>query len=156
VRRLAALALPAVAALLLAGCGGGPSGPVSGKGSGPLKWAEEPLLFTPGTLPGDRILTGWLRNDSVRRVRVNLPDVRALARDGDRVAASPVFLNTFGKSLWSPGRGPDVMPDSELVRTGRMALLKPGEKIPFTVAWHAKDGTPVVVDYGAGSLRVPG
>ena len=153
-RRLAAPALLAAAALL-AGCGGS-DGQVSGKGSGPLKWAEEPLLFTPDTLPGDRILTGWLRNDSVRRVRVNLPDVRAFARDGDRVAASPVFLNTFGKSLWSPGRGPEVMPDSELVRTGRIAFLKPGEKVPFTVAWHAKDGTPVVVDYGAGSLRVPG
>ena len=144
----------AVAALLV-GCGGS-DGKVSGQGSGPLKWAEEPLLFTPDTLPGDRILTGYLRNDSVRRVRVNLPDVHALARNGDRVAASPIFLNTFGKNLWSPGRGPDVMPDSELVRTGRIAFLRPGQKIPFTVAWHVKDGTPVVVDYGAGSVRVPG
>ena len=49
-----------------------------------------------------------LRNDSVRRVRVDLPDVRVLARNGDRVAAAPVFLNTFGKSLWSPDRGPDA------------------------------------------------
>ena len=73
-------------------------------------------------------------------MRVNLPDVRVLARNGDVVAASPVFLNTFGKSLWSPGRGPEQMPDSELVRTGRIAFLKPGEQIPFTVAWHAKDG----------------
>ena len=31
-----------------------------------------------------------------------------------------------------------------------------GDRIPFTVAWHAKDGEPAVVDYGAGSLRVPG
>jgi hypothetical protein len=93
------------AAALLAGCGGSDGGKVTGKGSGPLEWAEEPLLFTPDTLPGDRILTGYLRNDSVRRVRVNLPDVRVLARNGDRVAAAPVFLNTFGKSLWSPGRG---------------------------------------------------
>ena len=37
------------------------------------------------TLPGDRILTGVLRNESLRRVRVDLPDVRVLARDGDRV-----------------------------------------------------------------------
>ena len=151
----APLAAALAAVVLLAGCGGS-DGAVADQGSGPLKWAEEPLLFTPETLPGDRILTGWLRNHSVRRVRVDLPDVRVLERNGDPVAASPVFLNTFGKSLWAPGRGPDVMPESELLRTGRIAYLKPGEKIPFTVAWHAKDGKPVVVDYGAGSLRVPG
>jgi hypothetical protein len=28
--------------------------------------------------------------------------------------------------------------------------------VPFTVAWHAADGEPAVVDYGAGSLEVPG
>ena len=43
-----------------------------------------------------RVLTGYLRNDSVRRVRVTLPDVRVLARDGAVVKASPVCLNTFG------------------------------------------------------------
>ena len=149
------LAVALAAAALLAGCGGA-DGTVGETGQGPLRWAGEPLMFTPDTLPGDRVLTGYLRNDSVRRVRVNLPDVRVLARDGEVVAASPVFLNTFGKSLWSPGRGPEQMPESELVRTGRIAFLKPGERIPFTVAWHAKDGEPAVVDYGAGSLRVPG
>ena len=149
------LAVALIAAAALAGCGGSP-GRVAGSGSGPLKWVEEPTLFTPDTLPGDRILTGYLRNDSVRRVRVDLPDVRVLARNGDVVAASPVFLNTFGKSLWSPGRGPAQYPESELLRTGRIAYLRPGEQIPFTVAWHAKDGKPAVVDYGAGSLRVPG
>ena len=152
-RPLAAAAL--AAAVAFAGCGGS-GGHVSGTGSGPLKWAEEPTLFTPDTLPGDRILTGYLRNESVRRVRVDLPDVRVLARNGDVMSASPVFLNTFGKQLWSPGRGPDVMPETELLRTGRIAFLKPGEQVPFTVAWHAKDGKPAVVDYGAGSLRVPG
>ena len=48
------------------------------------------------------------------------------------------------------------MPHSELVRTGRIAFLRPGEEVPLTVAWHAADGRPVVVDYGEGSLRVPG
>ena len=147
--------LLAAAVALLSGCGGGAKH-VSGTGSGPLRWASEPLLFAPETLPGDRILTGTLRNDSVRRIRVNLPDVRVLARNGKRVKATPIFLATFGKSLWSPGRGPDVMPDSELLRTGRIAFLRPGQTVPFTVAWHIKDGTPAVVDYGQGLLRVPG
>ncbi len=152
-RPLALLVLAAAATL--AGCGGS-DGKVAGGGSGPLKWAEEPLLFTPDTLPGDRILTGMLRNDSVRRVRVDLPDVRVLARNGDRVSAVPVFLDTFGKSLWPGDRGPAELPDSELVRTGRIAFLRPGQTVPLTVAWHAKDGTPAVVDYGEGALRVPG
>jgi hypothetical protein len=153
--RRASVVIALAAAALLAGCGGG-DGTVGGTGQGPLRWAAEPLMFTPDTLPGDRVLTGYLRNDSVRRVRVNLPDVRVLARDGAVVKASPVFLNTFGKNLWSPGRGPTQTPDSELLRTGRIAYLKPGEQVPFTVAWHAADGDPMVVDYGAGSLRVPG
>jgi hypothetical protein len=145
-----------LAAAALSGCGGGGGEVNAGDGRGPLRWAEEPLLFTPETLPGDRILTGTLRNDSTRRVRVDLPDVRVLARDGERVPAQPVFLRTFGKSLWSPGRGPEQMPDTELLRTGRIAFLRPGEEVPFTVAWRAADGTPAVVDYGAGSLPVPG
>ena len=113
-----------------------------------MKWAEEPPLFTPDTLPGDRILTGFLRNDSVRRVRVDLPDVRVLARNGDRVAAAPVFLNTFGKSLWSPGRAPTQMPDSELLRTGRIAFLRPGER--SRSRWP---GTPTDGDASSGRLR---
>ena len=147
-RRAAAAAL--LAAVALAGCGS------SSGTDGPLAWAGEPVLFTPETLPGDRVLTGVLRNDSLRRVRVDLPDVRVLAADGDPVEATPVFLNTFGKTLWSPGRGPEQMPETELRRTGRIAFLRPGEEVPFTVAWRAADGEPAVVDYGPGSLRVPG
>jgi hypothetical protein len=143
-----------VAAAALAGCAGGGSG--GSDAPGPLSWVDSPLLFTPATLPGDRILTGKLRNDSPQRVRVDLPDVRMLAADGAPVPATPVFLQTFGKTLWSPGRGPTQMPESELRRTGRIAFLAPGEEVPFTVAWHAADGAPAVVDYGAGSLRVPG
>jgi hypothetical protein len=147
-------ALPALlAAALLAGCGSSGGG---AKDEGPLSWAATPLLFTPDTLPGDRILTGKLRNVSGEPVRVDLPDVRMVAADGARVAASPVFLQTFGKTLWSTGRGPTQMPETELQRTGRIAYLKPGEEVPFTVAWHAADGTPAAVDYGAGSLKVPG
>jgi hypothetical protein len=155
VSRPALAALLAAAAVAAGGCGGSGAS-VAGDGSGPLRWAGEPLLFTPETLPGDRILTGVLRNDSVRRVRVDLPEVRVLAGDGRRVAATPVFLNTFGKTLWSPGRGPEQMPETELRRTGRIAFLRPGEEVPFTVSWHAADGAPAVVDYGAGSLKVPG
>jgi hypothetical protein len=150
---LAALALAPAAG----GCGGNGGGPAvaAGAGDGPLRWAAPPQVYTPETLPGDRILTGRLRNQSVRRVRVSLADVKVLARDGSAVAAQPVFLQTFGKSLWSPGRGPDAMPDTELQRTGRLAYVAPGAEVPITVAWHARSGRPAAVDYGDGLLPVP-
>jgi hypothetical protein len=145
--RRAAMAL--VLALAAAGCG-------SGGASGPLGWSGAAETFTHPTLPGDRVLTGRLRNEGLRRVRVDIGDVRVLDADGEPVPAAPVFLQTFGKSLWSPGRGPETIPDSELLRTGRIALLRPGDEVPFTVAWHARDGEPARVDWGGGSLEVPG
>ncbi len=143
------LAVPLIVTIAVAGCGGDAR-------SGPLAWEDGAQVFAHPTLPEDRILTGFLRNDGMRRVRIDVGDVRMLAADGTAVPATPVFLQAFGKSLWSPGRGPERMPDSELMRTGRIALLKPGETIPLTVAWHAADGAPERVEWGRGSLRVPG
>ena len=140
-----------VLSLLAGGCGGGES---AGAGSGPLAWSEPPLLFTPETTPRDRILTGVLRNDGLRRVRVDLPDLRVRAADGADVAAQPVFLQTFGKSLWSPGRGPAQLPETELLRTGRIAWLEPGETVPFTLAWRAPDA-PARIEYDGGWVGIP-
>ena len=147
-RRVALIA--AVAALVAAGCGGG-EGPA--EGAGPLVWTAPPLEFTPETLPGERILTGQLRNAGLRRLRVDLPDLRVRAADGDDVAAQPVFLQTFGKSLWSPARGPEQLPESELLRTGRIARLKPGETVPFTLAWRAP-AAPARIEYDGGWVGV--
>ena len=124
--------------------------------SGPLGWSGQAEVFTHPTLPGDRILTGTLRNDGLQPMRVDLADVRVLDADGAPVESAPVFLQAFGKSLWAGGRGPEQVPDSELQRTGRIAFLTPGEEVPLTVAWRAADGTPVRVDYGRGSLALPG
>lgn len=147
--RRAALALPVV---LLAGCGA--SGPDPGDGSGPLVWAEPPLEFTPATLPGDRILTGQLRNGGLRRVRVELPDLRIRDAEGRGVAAQPVFLQSFGKSLWSPARGPEQLPETELLRTGRIAWLRPDETVPFTLAWRAP-AAPTRIEYDDGWVPIP-
>ena len=76
--------------------------------------------------------------------------------DGEVVASTPVFLRAFGKSLWGGGRGSEQASDTELQRTGRIALLAPGEEVPLTVAWRTEDGDPVRVDYGRGSLSLPG
>jgi hypothetical protein len=124
--------------------------------SGPLAWSGDSELFTHPTIPGDRIVTGTLRNDGTHPLRVDIGDVRLLADDGSVVPSTPVFLQTFGKSLWAGGRGPQQVPDTELQRTGRIALLTPGEEVPLTIAWHDKDGEPARIDYGEGSLPVGG
>ena len=130
---------------------------LAGQGrSGPLGWSGDVAVFTHPTIPGDRVLTGTLRNDGTHPLRVDIGDVRLLAGDGSVVPSTPVFLKTFGKSLWSAGRGPQQVPDTELLRTGRIALLSPGEEVPITVAWHDKDGTPARIDYGEGSLPAGG
>jgi hypothetical protein len=137
-----------VAAIAFAGIGGG--------AGGPLTWTGHDMVFTHPTIPGDRVLTGKLKNSSTHTLRVDIGDVRLLTSGGEVVPSNPVFLQTFGKSLWAAGRGPQEVPDSELLRTGRITLLSPGEEVPITIAWHAKDGTPARVDYKAGSLSMPG
>jgi hypothetical protein len=124
--------------------------------TGPLDWSGRAEVFVHPTLPGDRVLTGMLRNDGLHPLRVDIGAVRVLEADGTVVPSAPVFLGTFGRSLWAAGRGPQEVPDSELQRTGRIAFLAPGEQVPLTIAWHAADGDPVLVDYGRGSLKLPG
>ena len=124
--------------------------------TGPLAWSGDGEVFTHPTLPGDRVLSARLRNDGLHPLRVDIGDVRLLDGEGRPVEATPVFLETFGKSLWSAGRGPEQVPDTELQRTGRIAVLRPGQEVPLTIAWHAKDGDPERVDYGRGSLTLPG
>jgi hypothetical protein len=146
---LIATALAALAFVVLSSLGGG-------ERVGPLDWSGDTEVFVHPTLPEDRVLTARLRNDGIHPLRVDIGDVRLLDGDGREVASSPVFLQAFGKSLWSAGRGPVQEPDTELQRTGRIALLEPGEEVPLTVAWHAADGEPVRLDYGRGSLSLPG
>ena len=124
--------------------------------TGPLAWSGHAEVFTHPTLPGDRVLTAKLRNEGLHPLRVDIGDVRLLDSSGREVASTPVFLQAFGKTLWAAGRGPQQVPDTELLRTGRIALLTPGEEVPLTVAWHDKDGKPARVDYKEGSLPVGG
>ena len=141
--------LAAVAVIALAGFG------AQGR-AGPLGWSGDHDVFTHPTIPGDRIVTGTLLNDGTHAMRVDIGDVRLLTDDGNVVPSSPVFLQTFGKTLWAAGRGPQQVPDTELQRTGRIALLTPGEEVPITIAWHDDDGKPARIDYGEGSLAIGG
>jgi hypothetical protein len=149
-RRRATALLAAAAVLIALSSVGGEAR------SGPLDWSGDAEVFTHPTLPEDRVLSATLRNEGIHPLRVDIGDVRLLDASGRPVEAMPVFLETFGKSLWAAGRGPTQIPDTELQRTGRIAVLRPGEEVPLTVAWHARDGEPVRVDYGRGSLALPG
>ena len=149
VAALVAAALAAAAFVALSAVGGEDR-------AGPLDWSGDAEVFTHPTLPGDRVLTARLRNDGLHPLRIDIGDVRLVTADGREVASTPVFLQAFGKTLWAAGRGPQQEPDTELLRTGRIALLKPGQEVPLTVAWHDADGKPARVDYGRGSLALPG
>jgi hypothetical protein len=152
-RRAAAVigiaALVAVAAIGVARAG-------SQGRDGPLGWTGEHQVFTHPMIPGDRVFSGTLRNDGERTLRVDIGHVRLLAGDGSTVPSAPVFLRTSGRALFEAGRGPHEVADSELQRTGRIALLSPGEEVPLTVSWHERDGAPKRVDYGDGALTLPG
>ena len=143
-----------MAAMLLGvvGCGGG-----DGQGAGPLKWQRTPRVFAPKTLPNDRVLSGRIRNDSLRRVDLAVQDIKLVDARGRRVAASVTFLAGFVHGLYPPTREPTKLPDSELLRTGRIARILPGKQAPITVAWRTRAGQerPTRLDYGRGVLPVP-
>ena len=113
--------------------------------SGPIGWAGDTQLFTHPTIPLDRVLTGTIRNDSTHTLRVDIGDVRVLTSDGEVVPSTPVFLKTFGKTLWAAGRGPQQVPDTELLRTGRIALLSPGEEVPLYESYFWRYATGLLV-----------
>ncbi len=157
-RRLSALLIVAgmgLAAIALLGLVLG-DGEAEERGSGPLSWAREPRVTTPERLPEDRILSGRVRNDSLRRLRIPAGEVRLVAEGGEVVESSAVFVSSYLHGLYPPTRQPEELPDSELRRTGRLALIEPGESAPVTVAWHVVEGSrPLRLDYGSGSLPVP-
>jgi hypothetical protein len=144
----------AAAALLLGanGCGGD-----DGEEAGPLSWARAPLVFAPQTLPRDRVLSGRLRNDSLERVDLRAQDLKLVDRHGRPVKGSITFLSGFVHGLYPPTREPSRLPDSELLRTGRIARILPGKAAPITASWRTRPGRarPTRIDYGRGSLPVP-
>ena len=127
------------------------------QGSGDLAWAGSPRVFTPSRLPHDRVLSARLRNDSLREVRLSVQDLRLEDEMGRRVDATAVFLDSFVHGLYPPTRQPRQVSDSELRRTGRLAVVAPGASVPLTVAWRRGRGAgpPLRLRYGSGYLPVP-
>jgi hypothetical protein len=149
----AALAVVAVAAFGVAALAGRSTdkGPT---GTGDLVWTQDPLLVTPPTLPGDRILAGTVRNDSLRRINIVARDLKLRTAEGDEVAGTKIFNQTFERTVF-PRNREGATPIGEELRIGLRASIKPGEEAPLTVAWHERDGRPARIDYGFGALPVP-
>jgi hypothetical protein len=145
------LILLAIAALALGRHG------ASDQGSGRLAWTGRPQVFIPPRLPHDRVLTARVRNDSLRQIRLSAADLRLTDASGRTVDAAAVFLDSFMHGLYPPTRQPQQISKRELVRTGRLAVLRPGASVPLTVAWRRGGGAgvPLRLDYGAGSLPMP-
>ena len=149
-RRTAALALAAI--VLAAGCGGGGGG---GDSAGDLVWVEQPRLLEHPTLPDDRVLTGRVRNDSLRRLELESSAIEVLDARGEPIAARAIFLEGYVKPLESRNR-PSQETDAERRRRGVEVVLEAGASAPLTVSWReASDRRASRIDYGAGSLPLP-
>jgi len=147
-----ALLVLALAPNVLTGCGGG-----DGSASGDLRWEKAPSVSTPETLPNDRIATGKVRNDSLRRVDLKASDIEVVDAEGRAVESAGILLAGFGRGLYNPVREPAQIADSELTRTGRIAKIEPGSSVPLTVSWRMRGAIkePLRVEYGAGGGSLP-
>jgi hypothetical protein len=136
--------------IVLAGCGGG-------GGADVVAWQGSPRVLTPPTLPGDRILTGEVRNASRAPLYVQARDVRLVDDGGRRVPGAAIFSSSYAHRI-QPLNRPDPTPPLEQQRKGIIAQIAPGSAVPLTVSWHEpkRSGAPVKVQVAGGSLRIPG
>lgn len=142
----------AVSALcvVLAGCGSGEEGD-----AGRLEWDGTPRVLTPPTLPNDRILSGRVRNESLRRVTLEAAELKLLDAEGRDLDASPIFLEGYVEPLESRNR-PSLETTGERIRRGLEARIDPGKTAPLTVSWRDEAGRRAArLDYGTGSLALP-
>jgi hypothetical protein len=152
--RAAAAALSAAALLGVAGCGGS-----GGQGAGDVHWVGSPRVLTPPDLPRDRVLSGTIENGTLRRIEIKSADVRLVDAQGRRVPGIATFLGGYLHGLYPPTRHPvGGLPPEEQRRIGLVARIEPGKRSPLVLAWRLKPGSqpPVRVQYGAGSLPIPG
>jgi hypothetical protein len=121
-----------------------------------LQWKEEPELILVPELPRDRILTGQLRNASLRPVDLDTERVRILDADGRSLRSTALFSQGFSHGLypWSMNvKGSKF----ERRRLGRIATIKPGQAVPLTLSWRVPEGgsEPVEVRFDGGRLSLP-
>ena len=139
-----------LAAGSLAGCGGDED-----VGSGDLVWQKKPRVFRSSNLPDDRVLIGTVRNDSLELIDLTARDLEVVADDGDELESAAIFAQTFVRGVFPQNRGEDIPPGEQL-RIGLRARLEPGKTAPLTVSWRQRGERAARIEYGTGSLPVPG
>ena len=115
-------------------------------------------MITPKTLPRDRILSGDLRNDTLKEVDLTAAkDVELLDRRGRSVAHTTIFTEGFSRDIYPPryrrkvplqdqlrlGRGPDQA-GGERARHRFLAgaLARPGGGPPPDPGGRARGAFP--------------
>ena len=146
--------LAGVGGLLLAGHRG--TGTRAAAATAQLQWKSTPRLILVPSLPRDRILTGSVRNASLRAVDLASDRVRILDAAGHRLHATALFAQHFSHGLypWSMHvKGSEF----ERRRIGRIATIKPGQDVPLTLSWRVAPGgsEPVEARFDGGRLALP-
>ena len=142
-----------IAALAVIGCGG------EDTGNGDLVWVGKPKVTHEATLPRDRVLNGFIRNDGLRRLTIWAKDVRAVDRSGEPLKGNATFIRGYVHPLYPPTRPPaGGLPDAERIPRGQVVKLDPGKQTHLSVAWRLGPGAkaPDRIDYGTGWLPIPG
>ena len=145
-----AIAIVLVLAVAVAGHGGEPQ-----LGGGDLVWEHQPHIYRNAELPNDRIVRGVIRNDSLRVVTLTARDLTVRAGGGNELESAAVFAPTFIRGVFPQNRA-DGIPENEQLRIGMRVRLEPGKSAPVTVSWREHDERASLVDYGSGSLPLPG
>ena len=147
--------LAALVLVLLAGRGG--DGATAAQAPVRLAWEGKPEVFEVKGLPRDRILTGRVRNTSLRPVDVSVDRIEIVDGQGKPLKSTARFLAAFAHGLYPPAQ--QVKPPGKFERTrlGEIATLKPGQALPLTLSWRVAPGgsAPTEVRFGGGSLDLP-
>ena len=146
----------ALAALLLAGCGEGKEP----QGSGPLQWKDEPVLTVAApSLPDDRILAGTVVHQGFKG-ELQLDATELVVRDanGTKLESFALYSHTYAHGLYGASEAPDGPLGEDRRRLGYVRRVRVREQAPLTVTYRLTPGTrpPLTIDYGGGTLPVPG
>jgi hypothetical protein len=124
-----------------------------------LTWEGAPVVRASST--GARVLIGKVKNDSSGELRLRVPQVRVVDRDGRRIDSTAIFASAYVRSIYPHNAivraRPTEYPEAEQKRVGYLAVLGPGKETPLTVSWRERRGerkaTRIVL--GSASLTVP-